>query len=280
MPAVLSRGAAARIFMPTPARHRFRRAARQDGGGRRRRGLGVRRRRRWRSKHGAAVGASVRAAAGARLGADQPGARLSRCLRQLPVPARRVRWHQAIRYRRAGSTAPADAIERCLQFANFHLHLAAPWQGRARGGRARSSRRHPARSYRFDFAIAGTGYFVDPGAGPSWPISRRISCYGATATCRRRVRRTPYLGAHPYLGAGHEYLEKMPGAAPYLPTSTCRTRPGSSASAVPVGDVPSMKRGIAAIVARISRDLFLADLDAHERADDGRCRAGVRGGDL
>jgi uncharacterized protein YijF (DUF1287 family) len=33
----------------------------------------------------------------------------------------------------------------------------------------------------------------------------------------------------------------------------------------PVGDVPSMKRGIAAIVARISRDLFLADLDAHER---------------
>ena len=26
----------------------------------------------------------------------------------------------------------------------------------------------------------------------------------------------PYLGAHPYLGAGHEYLEKAAGTAPYL----------------------------------------------------------------
>src|ERR1700722_17585271 len=38
-----------------------------------------------------------------------------------------VRWHQAVRYRRAGSTAPQDAIERVLRHANFHLHLAAPW---------------------------------------------------------------------------------------------------------------------------------------------------------
>ena len=38
-----------------------------------------------------------------------------------------VRWHQAIRYRRAGSTAPQDAIDRVLKHDNFHLHLAAPW---------------------------------------------------------------------------------------------------------------------------------------------------------
>ena len=33
---------------------------------------------------------------------------------------------------------------------------------------------------------------------------------------------------------------------------------------MPVGDVPSMKRDIPAVVQRISRDLFLADLDSHE----------------
>jgi hypothetical protein len=33
---------------------------------------------------------------------------------------------------------------------------------------------------------------------------------------------------------------------------------------LPVGDVPSMKRDIPAVVQRISRDLFLADLSAHE----------------
>ncbi len=34
---------------------------------------------------------------------------------------------------------------------------------------------------------------------------------------------------------------------------------------LPVGDILSFKRDIPAIVSRISRDLFLADLDAHEQ---------------
>jgi hypothetical protein len=38
---------------------------------------------------------------------------------------------------------------------------------------------------------------------------------------------------------------------------------------LPVGDVPSFKRDIPAIVARISRDLFLADLASHEERING-----------
>ncbi|MFN5718561.1 MAG: FAD-dependent oxidoreductase, partial [Bradyrhizobium sp.] len=38
-----------------------------------------------------------------------------------------VRWHQAIRFRQAGSTPPPDAISRAVSFPNFHLHLGAPW---------------------------------------------------------------------------------------------------------------------------------------------------------
>jgi uncharacterized protein YijF (DUF1287 family) len=56
----------------------------------------------------------------------------------------------------------------------------------------------------------------------------------------------------------------MPGAAPYLADIHVQNPAGFVSLGFPVGDVPSMKRGIAAIVARISRDLFLADLDAHE----------------
>ncbi|WP_316213618.1 MULTISPECIES: hypothetical protein [unclassified Bradyrhizobium] len=33
---------------------------------------------------------------------------------------------------------------------------------------------------------------------------------------------------------------------------------------LPVGDIPSFRRDIPGVVARISRDLFLADLPAHE----------------
>ncbi|MGH7092706.1 MAG: hypothetical protein ACREFB_04140, partial [Stellaceae bacterium] len=176
----------------------------------------------------------------------------------------RVRWHQAIRYRRAGSTAPADAIARVMKHTNFHLHLAAAWHdSRAEARRIAASAADG--DYLFDFAIAGTGYFVDLGARPELAeIAPQILLW------RDRYKPLPgeedaELGAHPYLGAGHEYLEKAPGTAPWLADIHVQNPAGFVSLGVPVGDVPSMKRGLAAIVARVSRDLFLADLDAHER---------------
>src|SRR4051812_8342557 len=173
-----------------------------------------------------------------------------------------VRWHQAIRFRRVGSTAPADAIERVLRFANFHLHLAAPWE-RAAAEDGTIAARVADQDWRFDFAIAGTGYFVDPQVRPELAdFARHILCW------RDRYAPPPgdedeYLGAHPYLGAGHEYLEKRPGAAPYLRDIHVHNPAGFVSFGWPEGDVPSMRRGVPAIVARISRDLFLADLDVH-----------------
>ncbi len=121
-----------------------------------------------------------------------------------------VRWHQAIRFRRAGSTPPADAIARVLRFANFRLHLAAPWLS-AREEDGRIVAQAADGEFRFDFAIAGTGYFVDPGARPE------LAGFAAEILLWRD-RFTPppdeedeYLGAHPYLGVAHEYLEKTPG---------------------------------------------------------------------
>lgn len=173
-----------------------------------------------------------------------------------------IRWHQAIRFRRAGSTAPADAIERVKGFPNFRLHLAAPWE-RAWVDGGMIAAQAGGEGYRFDFAIAGTGYFVDPQARPELAdFSVHI--------LRWRDRYVPppgeeddYLGAHPYLGAGHEYLEKEPGAAPYLRDIHVHNPGGFVSFGWPEGDVPSMRRGVPAIVARISRDLLLADLDLH-----------------
>jgi cation diffusion facilitator CzcD-associated flavoprotein CzcO len=41
-----------------------------------------------------------------------------------------IRWTQALRFRDAGSTPPADSIERATRHGNFHLHLGAPGPGR------------------------------------------------------------------------------------------------------------------------------------------------------
>jgi FAD-dependent urate hydroxylase len=180
---------------------------------------------------------------------------------ELPDP---VRWHQAIRFRRAGSTPPADAIERVLKFPNFRLHLAAPWRS-AREEAGRIAAQAADGQFDFDFAIAGTGYFVDPGARPE------LADFAAEILLWRD-RFTPpsdeadeYLGAHPYLGAAHEYLEKTPGAAPYLRDIHIQNPAGFVSFGVPVGDVPSMKRGLPAVAARISRDLFFADFPAHQQ---------------
>ncbi|MGH7029345.1 MAG: hypothetical protein ACREE9_20350, partial [Stellaceae bacterium] len=168
----------------------------------------------------------------------------------------------AIRFRRAGSTPPADAIERVLRFRNFRLHLAAPWLA-ARDEDGRIVARAADGEFRFDFAIAGTGYFVDPGRRPELALfADRILLW--------RHRHTPpadeedeYLAAHPYLGMAHEYLEKTPGAAPYLKDIHVQNPAGFVSFGVPVGDVPSMKRGLPAVTRRISRDLFFADFPTH-----------------
>jgi FAD-dependent urate hydroxylase len=175
-----------------------------------------------------------------------------------------VRWRQALRFRRAGSTPPADAIERVVRFPNFHLHLAAPWlSAGVEAGRIVS--RAGDKDFRCDFVIAGTGYFVDPCACSELAgFAHQILLW--------RDRFVPpegeddaSLGAHPYLGAGQEYLEKFPGAAPFLKDIHVHNLAGFVSFGVPVGDVPSMKRGVPAVVSRISHDLFFADFEAHQR---------------
>jgi len=175
-----------------------------------------------------------------------------------------IRWQQAIRFRHAGSTPPRDAIERVLRFPNFHLHLGAPWLS-AREEAGRIVARAAGEEFRFDFTIAGTGYFVDPQARPELAdFADRILLW------RDRFVPPPgeeddYLGAHPYLGAGQEYLERSAGTAPCLRDIHVHNPAGFVSCGWPVGDVPSMKRGVAAVTARISRDLFLADLYSHRQ---------------
>jgi cation diffusion facilitator CzcD-associated flavoprotein CzcO len=188
-----------------------------------------------------------------------------------------VRWRQAIRYRRAGSTAPQDAIDRVLKHGNFHLHLAAQWIS-ARGedggviaetGDAVGCLAEGALTHRFDFAIAGTGYAADPNLRPEFAdFAGHILLW--------RDRYTPaaneedaFLGAHPYLGPGNEFMEKTPGAAPYLKDIHCFNPAGFVSFGVPIGDVPSMKRGHPTVTAQISRDLFLADFEHHQRRMTG-----------
>ena len=84
-------------------------------------------------------------------------------------------------------------------------------------------------------------------------------------------------GAYPYLGGGHEYLEKQAGKAPFLKDIHVFNPAAFVSYGLPVGDVPSFRRDIPGVVSRISRDLFFADLPAHEARINGPVDADFTG---
>lgn len=175
-----------------------------------------------------------------------------------------VRWQQALRLREAGSTPPIDALKRVLAFPGFALHLASAWSSADdRQGRIHAVVR--GESFDFDFAIAGTGFLADAEARPE------LADFAPHIRLWRDQFSPPpgeedaAFGAHPYLGEGLEYLEKTPGQAPYLRDVHVYNPGGLVSRGVPLGDVPSMRRDVPALVSRIGRDLLLADLPAHER---------------
>lgn len=179
---------------------------------------------------------------------------------ELPDPAR---WTQAVRYRRYGSTPPPDSVERATRHSNFHLHLSAGWTSAAVDGAEVVTEINGER-LAFDFVIAGTGYLADPTVVPS------LADFAADIRLWRDQYAAPLdeqddaLGRHPYLGRGHEYLEKVPGAAPFLRNIHVYNPQGFVSFGLPIGDVPSIRRDVPAVVRCISHDLFFDDWAAHE----------------
>jgi cation diffusion facilitator CzcD-associated flavoprotein CzcO len=169
------------------------------------------------------------------------------------------RWHQAIRFRRAGSTPTTDAIERTVKFANFHLHLSAPWSKATANNGVETI--IDGTTYHFDFVIAGTGYSADIAARPELSDFAGDILLWRDRYAPPTAERDDMLACHPYLGAGHEFLEKTPGAARFLRDIHVQNPSGFVSFGLPIGDVPSMKRDIPVIVSRIGADLFRADLD-------------------
>lgn len=181
-----------------------------------------------------------------------------------------IRWHQALRFRLAGSAPTTDAIDRAVKFPNFHLHLGVAWD-RATVHDGRIEARVGAGHFHCDYVIAGTGYFVDPSARPELADFADDILLWRDRYIPPPEEADVVLGMHPYLGAGHEYLEKRPGRAPFLRNIHVQNPAGYVSFGLPIGDVPSMRRDVPVVTARISRDLFLADLDVL----DVRMRADV-----
>ncbi|MGH3637431.1 MAG: FAD-dependent oxidoreductase [Mycobacterium sp.] len=174
------------------------------------------------------------------------------------------RWEQRWNAATQGANVPEDSVARAAAFADYHLHVSAPWlSATEQDGRARIEAADGVRS--FDYVIAGTGYQQDPATRSELStiapyLARWSDVYPAPAGLDNEL-----LGVAPYLGDGYEFTEKQPGTAPWLADIHVFSIGANVSFGRPVGDIPSLRVGVPRLAQAITRDLALADL-AHARS--------------
>jgi cation diffusion facilitator CzcD-associated flavoprotein CzcO len=157
---------------------------------------------------------------------------------------------------------PHETVHRTIRHDAFRLRLGEGWRRVARAGdgvRIATDRG----AAEFDFAILGTGFATDLAARPELaPFAGEIALW--------RDRFTPPPGEEneemalfPYLGPGFEFLERRPGAAPFLRQIRCFNY-GASVSHGPVsGDIPGLQTGAEHLARSLVEELFAEDIGRH-----------------
>ena len=157
---------------------------------------------------------------------------------------------------------PEETYARTAKHANFRMHVSSPLRGiSVEDGKARIDTPHE--SFRFDFVIAATGFIVDVHRVPEFTaIADDIALW--------RDRYTPPpgeanedLSRHPFLGPNFQMTPKDPARAPWV-SNIHEYGIASISSLGPIcTGLHGMTFGVERVVRGITRDLFVADSDAH-----------------
>jgi cation diffusion facilitator CzcD-associated flavoprotein CzcO len=173
-----------------------------------------------------------------------------------------VRWTLFNRVSRGGTPPPTDSVLRVIEAPNFHIYLATEISTvRVENGRiVAATNREPMT---LDFIVAATGYLQDPRLRPELAdVAAHIALwqdrFEAPVT-----EANPALATYPYLGPGLQFVERVPGAAPYLKNLHCYTAAAALSFGRLIGDLPSMAWGISRLTSALTKDLFYQDFDRH-----------------
>ena len=158
-----------------------------------------------------------------------------------------------------------ETWSRVTSHANFTLMTGAPVRSAAAQG-DRAQLDTPAGIVDADFVICGTGFETDLAMRPELAT---VAPHVATWNERYAPpegERNPRLGNYPYLDAGMAFVEKTPGAAPWIRHITCFNF-GATVSFGPSGSsISAMKFAVPRAAHAIAAGLFREDLAVHEAA--------------
>ncbi len=112
---------------------------------------------------------------------------------------------------------------------------------------------------KYDFILLGTGFSVD---GSKCQILNnfydKILLWSDIHTLA-----TSKLGHFPYLGSHFQFLEKEPGAAPYLKHIYCFNYGATLSHGLLSSDIPNISKGALKLAAGIAADLFTEDASSY-----------------
>jgi len=157
---------------------------------------------------------------------------------------------------------PHESVLRCDRHPGFSIRFGEPWLDVApdEAGVTVTTARG---AHRFEAVLLGTGFDVD--------LSRRPELAAFTGAIRlwgdrvspHEAAAHPEAARFPYLGAGFEFNEREPGAAPALRDIHLFNWGATMSHGALAGDIPGLGIGAARCAEAIVRDLFLADADLH-----------------
>ncbi|MET0429063.1 MAG: NAD(P)/FAD-dependent oxidoreductase [Microvirga sp.] len=176
------------------------------------------------------------------------------------------RWALFVYLNDAQAPPPHETVRRALRHAGLQVHLGRATSRVARDGdHAVVWPAGKGEPRRHDFVIVGTGFQVDAGAIPELDeateaVARWEDRYAPPDNLRR-----PEIGRFPYLGAGFELQERVPGRDPFLGRIHLLNHGAILSHGAIASDIPGVNVAAERVSAAIAASLFREDIDAIRR---------------
>jgi FAD-dependent urate hydroxylase len=167
---------------------------------------------------------------------------------------------------------PHESVLRCERHPGFFIHFAEPWLDVVPNADSVTVVTPNAR-HAFDCVILATGFSVDLRLRPELGgVQDKVALWGDRIDTADAARH-PEFARFPYLGAGFELVERVPGTVPGLDNIHCFNSGATMSHAALAGDIPGLAQGANRLSRAIASALFLADADRLTTAlhahDDG-----------
>jgi cation diffusion facilitator CzcD-associated flavoprotein CzcO len=174
------------------------------------------------------------------------------------------RWRFMRQVASVSQPPPPDTLRRCRRFPNFAIHTGAGWRSVQMNDGAILVDT-PAKSFRFDFVICGTGIVIDPSLRPELAaIANDIALWGDVFT-PPADEMDAYLAKTPYLRPGFEFTGKTPETDGFFKNIHNFSYGATLSMGLSASSISGMKYGLPRLVSGVVGALFCEDSAHHLR---------------